>query len=103
MSGDACYLCDSCGSLMRAAHEHDLAHAYWRGMLARDIADAEREALELAADEGVKVRLSPTAPGGLFVLGPAYYDRRAARLRAIADSEMWLPWWERRRGAEVPR
>lgn len=83
--------------LADSEREHDIAHAYWRGMLARDIADAEREARKLAADEAVKVRLSPTAPGGLFVLGPAYYERRAARLRAIAESEMWLPWWERRK------
>lgn len=86
-----------CVRLLRAAHEHAIAHAYWRGMLARDIADAEREALELAADEAVKVCASPNAPGGLFVRGPAHYERRAARLREIADSEMWLPWWERRK------
>lgn len=85
--------------LAESERDHALAHAYWRGMLARDIADAEATAQRLAESGAVAIEVRGDRDENVYALDHTHYERRAARLRAIAESEMWLPWWKRKAGA----
>lgn len=78
---------------LRAAHERDLARAYWRGMLGPMIAEADRAAAWY--EKHGRPRNAVFRDGKLQ--WAAHFARRAARLRAIADGPAWEPWWERRK------
>lgn len=75
--------------LVDAAHERAIARAYWRGMLAPLIAEAD---FAVARFEEKKARENLG-----WDVAINWNKRRAARLRTIADGPMWEPWWERRK------
>ena len=95
---------DDCIRLLRAQRDHDVAQAYWSGML---------EAMALEEDAWLSAWLDMVhekRAGAGWSTRPEERQRRAdavtarrrwrvARLRAIAASEMWLPWAERRKAA----
>lgn len=96
---------DDCIRLLRAQRDRDVAQAYWSGML---------EAMALEEDAWLSAWLDMVhekRAGAGWSTRPEERQRRAdavtarrrwrvARLRAIAASEMWLPWWERRKAVQ---